>query len=209
MITGKKILNDLKRVRWETALRTYGSDHSTLIGLLVDWWISGDTTHRWAIEAGPAYEKNKGLAGRCDALLCLNKDPVGVLEVEGSQYEFAAEKLGYFFDGKLEEYRSLKFGVLLLYPTKASPAARGKRRQFPNAFDKKAIKQVTHITNRHPKKPIIVITLDKISTRSSGILSKNFPYSGLPSKIKGYLYENGKQIKSVDFATTSHPSGGL
>ncbi len=43
---GANMLECLRNVRWDTVANTYGSSHATLIGLLVDWWISSDSdTH--------------------------------------------------------------------------------------------------------------------------------------------------------------------
>ena len=116
ILMGRNLLNSLKNVRWKVLARTYGNSHSTLIGLLVDWWISMSPEYHSALEGGPTngYEK-KGVRGQCDAMLCYKNDPVGVLEVEGSRYGETARKIGRFFDAKKVNYKSLKFGILLLY----------------------------------------------------------------------------------------------
>src|SRR6266704_2860222 len=111
---------DFYSVRWHVAERTYGNDHSTLIGLLVDWWVSRDATNS-VLEGGPSCNPRRtGLMGRghCDALFCRNAKPVGVLEVEGCGNPKAgdvekkaietAKKLGRFFASADDNYSQLK-----------------------------------------------------------------------------------------------------
>ena len=35
------LLGSLKTAKWDTIFHTIGSSHNTLVGLIVDWWISG------------------------------------------------------------------------------------------------------------------------------------------------------------------------
>lgn len=129
-LSGREILHDLKTAQWDTALRTYGNNHSTLIGLLVDWWVSEDPERRWALEGGPTNGySEQDVRGQCDALFCLDRDPVGVLEVEGSRHRQAAKKIGTFFDGRYKEIQPIRFGILLLYTYEA--LGRGERRAPP------------------------------------------------------------------------------
>ncbi|MBW1997559.1 MAG: hypothetical protein JRJ29_06285 [Deltaproteobacteria bacterium] len=83
-LDGQNVLRSLRNVRWNVAGKTYGNNHSTLIGLLVDWWVSVSPDCHWALEGGPANGyKGKGVRGQCDGMLCANDEPVGVVEVEG------------------------------------------------------------------------------------------------------------------------------
>jgi hypothetical protein len=103
-LSGKEILIGLKNARWDIAFRTFGNNHCTLIGLLLDWWMSGDPKRRWALEAGPTNGyREKGVRGQCDALLCIDTHPTGVVEVEGYRAITTARKLGTFFDGRYSE----------------------------------------------------------------------------------------------------------
>ena len=100
--------------RWHVAARTIGNDHSTLIGLLIDWWTSMDPEHHWALEGGPGNGLPEGGGrGQRDALFCRGLAPIGVLEVEG--YRYAIEKIGSFFEAHYPELKPLEFGLLLLY----------------------------------------------------------------------------------------------
>lgn len=202
-LSGRVILYSLRTTRWNTALRTYGNDHATLIGLLVDWWISGDPERRWALEGGPAngYEE-PGVKGQCDALFCFDHDPLGVLEVEGTRYQQTARKLGTFFDGRYKEIQPIRFGILLLYAYNV--VGIGTQRAFPSALVPEAFEEVQHVTVRHPTKPIIIISLDKTYKRiREGIRAKTEYYQGEPSRIQGFLYENGQNTDEIELKASA------
>jgi len=196
-LSGREILYSLKMARWVTALRTYGNHHSTLIGLLVDCWVSGDPERRWALESGPTngYAES-GVRGQCDALFCFDHDPLGVLEVEGYRYQPTARKIGTFFDGQYKEFQPIRFGILLLYTY--AVFGNGTQRAFPSAIVPEAFEEVRHVTERHPTKPIIIISLDKTYQRiREGIRAQNEYYKGEPSRIQGFLYENGQEVEQI------------
>jgi hypothetical protein len=66
-----QIFSQLDKVRWHIAEKTFGNDHSTLIGLLVDWWISMSPKTHFALEGGPAIGAGpQEHRGQCDALFC-------------------------------------------------------------------------------------------------------------------------------------------
>ena len=114
-LSGREMLYSLKTARWDTALRTYGNNHATLTGLLVDWGISGDAAHRWALESGPTNGYSEpGVRGQCDALFCCDRNPLGVLEVEDYRHQLTARKIGTFFDGQYTAIQPIRFGILLL-----------------------------------------------------------------------------------------------
>lgn len=194
-LSGKEILESLSTAKWDTAFRTYGNNHSTLIGLIVDWWINANPDQGWALEAGPTNGlKNKGERGQCDAVLCLDGNPVGVLEVEGSRHEFAIKKIGTFFEGKNTEIASLSFGLLLFYTV--APLGRGTDRDFPSPFQPDFVEKITKVSIHHPNRPIILISLEKKYDRTAkGIRASNMYYMGEPYEISLRLYENGKEVK--------------
>ena len=190
---GTQILDSLYAAKWDTAFRTYGNNHSTLIGLIVDWWVSGNPDRRWALEAGPTNGcKEKGERGQCDALLCLDENQVGVLEVEGSRHEFTVRKIGTFFDGKNSKITSLRFALLLFYT--CTPRGRGIQRAFPSPFSSHFVEKLKIISGRHPDKPIILISLEKRYDRTTtGIRASNMYYMAEPYEISIRLYENGSE----------------
>jgi hypothetical protein len=193
MIETDKILQELQKVRWHVAEKTYGNDHATLIGLLVDWWISLSPKTHTALEGGPSngYSR-KGMRGQCDALLCDSGLPAGVLEVEGSRCFYTAKKIGYFFAARYPELKSLQFGILVLYAYE--PVGIGKDRQFPLSEYEETLQEIQSVTKNYRDKTVIVISIDKQYVRqNSGIRAQNEYYFGEPSKIQGYLFCNGRR----------------
>jgi hypothetical protein len=198
-LDGSQLLSSLNTAKWLTAAQTYGNDHSTLIGILIDWWISLDPQRHWALEGGPTNGyRQRGIRGQCDALLCRDNDPVGVVEVEGSRYKLTARKIGNFFRAKYQDLQTLQFGVLLLYSYQAQ--GRGEARAYSSVASSDAIGEVKKITVAHQGKSVIIITLDKTYRKiSSGIRSRNEYYRGDPSKIEGRLYTDGAEKHCILF----------
>jgi hypothetical protein len=191
---GDRLLEDLAAVRWAVASRTYGSDHATLIGLLVDWWVSSQPNERWALESGPSFGYVKGGKGRgqCDALLCEGTGAVGLVEVEAYRRVYTVRKVGKFFASRDPDLRELQFAILLLYA--GSPVGRGAQRIFPSAADDSTLEALGHVSESFPGKPVILVTVDKVFERSiTGIRARNDYYRGAPSAIKGVLYLGGKR----------------
>lgn len=199
--TSPEFLKTFHKVRWETAGRTFGNDHSTLIGILVDWWIR--LSHKnYALESGPSVgggKKGKG-RGNCDAMFLekqLEKEqPVGLLEVEGpkiGRWKWCAEKIRRFLD----EYKSLQFAILLTYSY--APKGRGVDRKvkqisfediFPCLEAKKIWEQFTD-------KGIIVIILNKEFEKILNkdlIRARNDYYQCIPKTIEGTLVVNSKNV---------------
>lgn len=200
MIDNNKILQELQKVRWHVAANTFGNDHATLIGLLVDWWISLSPTTHTALEGGPSngYTK-KGMRGQCDALLCNDGLPTGVLEVEGYRYIYTARKIRYFFAAQYPELESLQFAILVLYTYE--PIGRGEHRRLPMVSDAKTLQKVRSLAN-YPGKTVVLISIDKNYIRQHrGIRAKkgNEYYFGEPSKIQGFIFRNGRRLESRTF----------
>lgn len=196
-LENKELLHSLSNVHWYVAAKTYGNNHATLIGLLVEWWISLPFDNHCVIEGGPTngYQQ-KGVRGQCDALFCLGNDPVGILEVEGTRYRKTVEKIGKFFNAKYEELESLKFAINLFYTYEAY--GKGKERKFPSAATNEAIEEIKNVTNEHPGKEFILITLDKKYERqTTGIRARNEYYMGSPEHIEAYLFSKGKETEKI------------
>ncbi len=193
--TKPEFLNALRGVRWKTALRTYGNAHSTLIGLIVDWWIKQCPEKNFALDGGPSFghvPQGRG-RGNCDALLGQNDSAVGILEVEGAIEEklnWCAEKIRGFFGAN--EYTSLQFAILLVYPI--APSGRGKIRQVqPIDLENRILPLVKPISKQYPDKEIIVIKIDKNFKRiNQGIRARNDYYQCTPTAIWGALLVGGK-----------------
>ena len=96
------LLESLTAAQWSTAVRTYGSSHSTLIGLLAAWWIALSPTEHSVLDGAPSH--GSGNAGWCDLMLCADDVAVGVVEVEGTK---PLEKLRTLDGTSLRVARSL------------------------------------------------------------------------------------------------------
>jgi hypothetical protein len=192
---GESLLHSLKRTRWDVAANTYGNNHATLIGLLVEWWISSEPqTHR-AIESGPSYgkfPKGKG-GGMCDAVFCENSNAVGVLEVEGTRGKLTIEKIGKFFHSGRKDLKTLRFAVVVLYPT--GPRGRGPEKKMPSCWDAEIASWVTEVSQTQPDRPIIVVTLDKLcEPQVEGIRCRTVCYHSKLMSVQGFAYEGGEEV---------------
>lgn len=192
----QQLFTSLKQIQWDVVGRTYGNNHATLIGILVNWWISRNKEH-WALEGGPSNGyKNKGTRGQCDALLCSNNSPIGVLEVEGSRHSETVRKIGYFFRTKCEDIKGIRFGIIFLYTYECQ--GRGDQRSFLPAAVPKALSEVEKVTRENKGKPIIVITMDKKYNRNiSGVRLRNEYYRGQPNLLEGRFYQDGVLLKHI------------
>uniref|UniRef100_A0A7C3Z3Q7 Uncharacterized protein n=1 Tax=candidate division WOR-3 bacterium TaxID=2052148 RepID=A0A7C3Z3Q7_UNCW3 len=198
----ENLLESLKNASWEVALKTYGNDHSTLIGLIVSWWVLSKR-NRFALEGGPSfgYRKRGEGRGNCDALLLEGDEAKGVVEVENwDNYQKVINKIGKFFTPEYEELKSLEFGILLVYPI--GPSGRGNNRRVPEppADLVDYAKGLTSNSN-HPSKTLILLILEKKFERiMSGTRRRNPYYQCTPQKIEGYLIKDGKIIKQETLA---------
>jgi len=206
-LPGLNLLNSLKNAQWIVAANTYGNNHATLIGLLVNWWITlAPKTHQ-VLESGPSFGHLKG-GGFCDAIFCKDRDAVGILEVEGTRGKWAAEKIGKFFAAEYDSLKTLKFAILLLYA--CTPKGRGSKRVMPPARDKETCEEVARVSRKYAEKPIIVITLDKTYQRQTkGIRARREYYWSELRSVKGFLYEGGKETASCTFHNDKHNSREL
>lgn len=197
-------LDDLKRVRWDVAARTFGNAHCTLVGLLVDWWISLSPERHTAIESGPTNGySEQGKRGQCDALFCTDGVPRGVLEVEGTRLVETAKKIGYFFDAKRPYLECLEFAVYLVYAY--NPAGIGGERQFPPAITDEALATIRQVSLAHSEKSIALVGLDKCFDRCrTGVRALNEWYMGTPTRIHGQLFRNGELVHQVTLVENAH-----
>lgn len=192
------LLHDLQTIPWNIAAKIYGNNHASLIGLFTLWWVSALPQKRWALESGPSFgyhEKGKG-GGMCDALLGENSKAVGVLEVEGTRGPDTAIKIGRYFDAQLDYYKSLSFGILVLYAY--SPTSRGPDGIFRPAQGELAQQAILQVSSDQPDKVIAFVTIDKsYNPQKDGVRSKNPYYAGELNKVTGTLYKAGQVIDSL------------
>lgn len=199
MIDGHSILHGLKHANWEVAAKIVGNNHASLIGLLVSWWIMSDPDRHTALEGGASfgYRKKGEGGGICDALLCEDDDVVGVLEVEGNRKAYTARKIGKFFAAELEYYETLRFALLLFYPT--APVGRGVERRMPLACNEETMREVASVSLDFPEKAIIVISLEKTYERiTEGIRARNSYYAGTMRSVDASLFVSGERVESLN-----------
>jgi hypothetical protein len=198
-VTTCSLLAELQSARWFVAGRTIGNDHATLIGLLVDWWVSLAPRDHWVLEGGPGngYSR-RGARGQCDALLCSGAQAFGVLEVEGSRYDYTVKKVGSFFAARIPDYRSLRFAVLVLYTYE--PVGRGGGRRLPPAVTPDTLRVVRQVSAAYPDHELALVSVDKRYVRhAEGLRSRNEYYFGEPARIVGHLFKRGEQIETAVF----------
>src|SRR3989338_4320894 len=119
----------------------------------------------------------------------------GFIEVEGGsdRYKKTINKMRKFLR-VTKEWKHLKFGIFLAYPTYAS-TQKGKRsysRWFP---EKTFIKEGKKITRGLPNKKLAILVFKKSYDKfeKESLRSREF-YRGTPEKVYGMLLCNGKKI---------------
>ena len=188
------LLNQLIEARWQTAARTYGNDHATLIGLIVDWWISLAPDVNSALEGGPGNtEPTVGERGQCDAMLCKDQKPVIVVEVEGTRIPYTLNKLETYLTSASPHFTPIEAAVLLLYAYQ--PVGIGKDRGYCEIWTKEMVEPILETSRKCANKPIVIITLDKTYRRQKeGIRSINEYYFGEPNRIEAHLVLDGIEL---------------
>lgn len=203
----RELFKSLKDVDWYVSHQTYGNNHSTLIGLLVSWWINCNKRTRWALEGGPSVKNGKSKA-QCDAALCDGDKMLGILEVEGTRPAYTIKKFSRYFNSKNKNYKDIKFGIILLYTTE--PKGRGNKKNFEipieveeegKKLEKVKIGEAAkNASEKHPNHGLIVLWLEKKycpGTKGS-IRDISKYYSGKVNKVIGRLYLSGKIVDKIE-----------
>lgn len=197
-------LEIMKSINWKVAMRTFGNNHSTLVGLIVSWWIMKNPDNRTALDSGPAFgyrKREEGGGGECDAVLMENGEAKGIVEVEGSRYNDTIEKIGKYFAAEYDDLNPLEFGIILAYPI--GPEGRGSERRVTPPPRNDIINKAKEVTRGFPDKSIAIIILDKKFERiESGLRSKTEYYCCTPVKIDGYLVTGGEVKEESTFIET-------
>jgi len=187
-LSGTALLESLGKARWGTASRTYGSSHSTWIGLFSDWWISLDPKSHSVLDGAPSH--GKGRIGQGDQLFCDAEGPAGVSEVEGSDPLKKVRTIEQYFKTRREELGRIWFAVLFLYSY--SPIGSGKNRQFPQAASPAVLRAVQGLSSRYRDRIVLVVALDKRFERiAEGVRSTSEYYSGVPDQVTGICLKSG------------------
>ena len=145
----KNIVKFLRIFSWKTLSRMYGSAHSSIIGFISSMWInqSYDNT---VFDGAPSSNK-RGRPGRkhADILLCKNKKPYVVVEVESGVSKYR-DKV-YSIQKYQKKFNSLEFGLLIM--TNIYDYSKGKKYKHNWGKIENRIKKI--------KKPIVLISIEK------------------------------------------------
>lgn len=183
------LLNSLAGVRWPIAQMTFGSSHATLIGLLSQWWIDLDAQHHTVLDGAPSHGYQN--AGQADLLLCDAVQPVGVVEVEGTQPLSKVQCLASYFSSPRPELAKLEFGMLLVYAYE--PKGVGAHRKYPLAERDDVVQSIRQVTTQH-RQTMILIAVDKKYERvPHGIRATSGYYQGAVSRVEAALFQNGEE----------------
>lgn len=153
------IWDALPSVPWPTLSRIHGNCHSSMIGLITAWWVGLCPDHA-ALDGPPGYRSRRV----ADAVFCDASGPVGVLEVEGTDYPGKADTIGHYMapEDRHEALCGVHFGMMVLYPVTVS-RRQGEtdllRGDVPGV--RECLEKTRVITGRPPDTEIIVATIDK------------------------------------------------
>lgn len=195
-----ELLTSLERVRWNVLSQTYGSSHSTLIGLLVDWWITNFMGEaHWVLESGLPYRKREpGEKGeqqkRCDAILIEKDTFKGIVEVEGSRYEETIEKMMDYFLSDYLGCSNLQFGIFLAYGYGCQPQT---WEEYMKKFIQWGEKHTQKLQEKRPGKQLIILALEKSCKQKKLGSHALGEYCWTPSQVRGTIIQDGKEITAT------------
>ena len=202
-MTAEELLESLCLVRWHTAMRTYGNDHATLVGLLTDWWIGLDSSSNWVIDSGPAFgHRARGQGrGNCDLLLGHEGNAVGVVEVEGTRFSWCVEKIGHFFRAENPVFSHLRFGIILIYPVE--PSGRGTEREVAELPWDDLVQKTQRVTRAYAGRNLALLYLRKRYVREQTAEARriNDYYRCVPTTVKGAVMVDGTLVAELNDLT--------
>jgi hypothetical protein len=133
-------------VPWQVISGLRGNAHSSLIGLISQWWInSGDSN--WVLD-GPPKCKDR----YADLILGSDHTPNAVVEIEGTEYLRKLDSIARYLEPGAVELSTISTGILVAY---AYPPD-----QHEVPFDR-IIRRASEITLELNNKWIIIIELSK------------------------------------------------
>ena len=199
------LVQSLASVQWAVAVRTYGSSHSTLIGLIAAWWVGLSPSEHTVFDGAPSH--GSGNAGWCDLMLCERDAPVGVVEVEGTKPFEKLRTLGSYFASGKPGLDGIQFGLLAVYAYHVK--GRGDARRYPPAESSEILSAAKRVSLEHPTKALILVALDKVVDKSLSSLRSSSPYHvGSFSKVTGVLLVAGNELhRSSIYESPAQGSG--
>jgi hypothetical protein len=204
-----ELLTSLERVKWDILSQTYGSSHSTLIGLLVDWWITNSTGEsHWVLESGLPYQKREpGEKGeqqeRCDAILVAKDTFKGIVEAEGSRYESTIEKMMKYFSSDYLDCQNLQFGIFLAYGYGCQPQT---WEEYMKKFIRWGKKNTEKLRENHPGKQLVILALNKSCEQKKLGSHKLGEYCWTPYQVSGTIIQDGEELTPAHHLVWSRQS---
>jgi hypothetical protein len=192
-----ELLTSLEHVKWNIVSQTYGSSHSTLIGLLVDWWITNSIGEsHWALESGLPYRKREpGEKGekqeRCDAIFVEQDMFKGIIEIEGSRYEHTIKKMTEYFKSDYLDYSNLQFGIFFAYGYGCQPQIWEK---YMDKFIQWGKEHTEKLREEYPGGQLIILALDKSCEQKRLGSHALGEYCQTPSQVRGTIIQDGKAL---------------
>lgn len=193
-----------KAIQWESAARTFGSFHNTLIGLVVEAWTRPRPgKDRYALEGAPKIDGYKS-----DAVLVEGTEPVGVVEVEGSHILQRIERYKKYLAST--ELKQPAFGLVLSYAT-------AKKRSHDHYNDGKHVVEdeifaaARTVIKHNSPNPLMVILVDKLYGEKMypefALRSRATYAQGIVSKVEGRLFYRESETPFL-FSLVSDPGRG-
>jgi len=208
-----ELINSLSsKFSWEVVIHTYGNSHSTLIGLVSEWWCKRDKNNS-VLDGAPTYYSTKNKehprgkgASKSDLILIENKTPVGVVEVEGTHYLNSLEKIGKYFSST--DFSTIKFGIFITYGYKTVKS--GNERKFVSVPIEELLKKSENIIQKYSHKKLYIINLKKeyvikgkigeIDDLETKLRKKQEWYRGNVNKVKIYkIPKENEEPKILEF----------
>lgn len=187
----------LKDAPWERLSRIHGNCHSSIIGLITGWWVDQGDDYE-ALEGPPGFRSRRN----ADAVLCRDSLPVGVLEVEGSQYAKKARTIGRYLCpvGRHKELEGVGFGILVLYPISVSKKT-GETSLLSTPAVKQCLERTKEITRMLDGSQVFVVAVDKRYEPEVGpvrTICQNGYHRCRASRVQVVRFEAGDETTPIE-----------
>ena len=100
----------VQTIPWKMAAGMRGNPHSSLIGLILTWWIA-NSERNWVLDGPPS----AGQRRVADLVLGRNSAPNAVVEVEGTNYLDKIDTLGMYLRTDDSHFSGISMAILVCY----------------------------------------------------------------------------------------------
>jgi hypothetical protein len=174
MTSGNYMIDEIDFVDYREAVRFFesvpwgvlrgmrGNPHSSIIGLLSEWWITMEDPN-WVLD-GPPTAGNRRVA---DILMGSSNAPRIVVEVEGTRHVDKLESLRLYLDSEHDDLSSVSVGVLASY---AYPP------DIPNIPRDEIVEAARSVSARLGNKWLVLVELQKVRVEVSAEVMNRSDY---------------------------------